>query len=78
MKNQSVLQISLGVYLELNRTSRISQVPSNLIFLTILVTLRPLIQFNIKLKQLSCKKIQKITLLDNYFADLFSEVQIWY
>ena len=34
--------------------------------------------FNLKLEQLICKKVLKVVLLDNYFPDLFSNVQIWY
>ena len=52
------------------------ETPSNLISLTILVTLRPFTLFNLKLEQLSCKKVLKFALLGNYFSDLFTEVKI--
>ena len=54
------------------------QTPSNLICLTIFVILGPWHSFNLKLEQLICKKALKFVLLDNYFPDLFTEVQIWY
>ena len=34
--------------------------------------------FNLKLDELIFKKALKSVVLDNYFLDLFSEVQIWY
>ena len=34
--------------------------------------------FNLKLEQLSCEKVLNFVLLDNYFTDLFTEVQIQY
>ena len=34
--------------------------------------------FNLKLERLSCKKVLKFVLLDSFFFDLFTEVQIWY
>ena len=34
--------------------------------------------FNLKLEQLIFKKALKFVLLDNYFPDLFTEVQIWH
>ena len=48
---------------------------SSLIRLTIFVKLKP---FNLKLEQLICKKVPKFVLLDNYFPDLFTNLQIWY
>ena len=33
--------------------------------------------FNLKLKQLICKKVLKFVLLDSYFPDHFTELQIW-
>ena len=49
---------------------------SNLVSLTVLLTLRPFTLFNLKLEQLSCKKALKIALLGNCFFDLFTEVEI--
>ena len=54
------------------------QTPSNLISLTILVTVRPFTQFILKLEQLSRKKVLKFSLLGNCFSDLFTEVEISY
>ena len=34
--------------------------------------------FNLKLEQLSGKKVLKFPLLVNCFSDLFTEVEIWY
>ena len=51
---------------------------SNLIYLTILVTLRPLTQFKQKLEELICKKVLKFVLLDIYFPNLFTELEIRY
>ena len=34
--------------------------------------------FNLKLEQLSCKKVLNFALLGNCFSDLFTEVEIWY
>ena len=34
--------------------------------------------FNLKLEQLSSKKVLKFALLCNCFSDLFTEVEIWY
>ena len=34
--------------------------------------------FNLKLEQLSCKKVLKFVLLGNSFSDLITEVEIWY
>ena len=48
------------------------QIPSNLISLTILVTLRK------KIERLNCRKVLKFALFDNCFSDIFSEVEIWY
>ena len=51
----------------------------NLICLTILITLRPLTQFQPKIRVTNLQKlVLKIVLLDNCFSDLFTEVQIWY
>ena len=54
------------------------QTPSNIISLTFLVTVRILTLFNLKLEQLSGKKVVKLALLGNYFSNLFTEVEIWY
>ena len=51
---------------------------SSLIYLTIFVNLRPRHSFILKLEQLICKEVPKFVLLDNYFSDLFTNVQIWY
>ena len=58
--------------------SNSSQSSSNLILWTNLVTMRFFTQFQLKLEQLSCKKVLNFILLDNYFADLFTEIQIRY
>ena len=42
--------------------SNLPQTPSNLISLTILVTLKSFTLFKLKLEQLSCKKVAKICL----------------
>ena len=47
-------------------------------FLTMLVTLRSLHSFNLKLEQLSHKKVLKFGLLGNYFPDRFIAVKIWF
>ena len=54
------------------------QTPSNLTFLTILVTLRPSHSFNLNLEHLSCKKGLKFALLGNCFSDLSIEIEIRY
>ena len=60
------------------------QPPLNLILWTILVTMRLFTQFHFKIAKLqkscnlSCKKVLNFVLLDNYFTDLFTEVQIQY
>ena len=43
-----------------------------------LVTLRSLHSFNLKLEQLSHKKVLKFALLGNYFPDRFIAVKIWF
>ena len=53
------------------------QAPSDLMCLTILVTLMTWIHFNLKSQHLICKKAQQFVLLKNYFFDLFTEVQIY-
>ena len=60
--------------------SNSSQTLSNLIPLTLLVTLRPLTLhcFNLGLEQSICKKGQRLPLLDNCFSDLLTDVEIWY
>ena len=49
--------------------------PSNFIYLIIFINLRPLTQFQLNIKT---NKTLKFVLLENYFPDCFSEVQIWY
>ena len=45
--------------------------------LTILLSLRTLIKFfNLESEELICKTLRKFLLLDNYFSDLFTEVEI--
>ena len=51
------------------------QTSLNLSYLTILVTLSVSPCFNLKLEQISCKKVQKFVLLDNCFSDLLTEVE---
>ena len=46
-------------------------------FLMILVTVRPLTQFQRKSGS-TCKKVLKLALLYIYFPDLFTEVPVWY
>ena len=58
--------------------SNSSQTPSNLISFMILVTLRPFTHLNLKLEQLSCKKVLKFAFFNNCFFDLFTDVEIWY
>ena len=52
--------------------------PSNLISLTVLVTLKLFAQFKHKIRAIlaSCKKLLNFTLLGNCFFDLFTEVEI--
>ena len=38
----------------------------------ILVTLKPFNSFNLKLEQLSCKKVLELVLVGNYYSDLFT------
>ena len=58
--------------------SNSSQTPLNLISLTILLTQGLSHSFNLKLKQLNCKKVLKFALLGNYFSDFFTDVEIGY
>ena len=48
----------------------------NLFFLTTLVTLSHC--FDLKLEQLSCRKVLKFSLLSNCFFYLLTEPEIWY
>ena len=52
------------------------QTLSNLICLTIFLLLRPLKQFQPKIKATNLQKRTKFFLLDNFFPDLFTEVRI--
>ena len=54
------------------------QSPSNLSFWTTLVTMRFFTQFQLKIQQLSRKKVLNFVLFDNDFHDLFTEVQSGY
>ena len=54
------------------------QTPSNLISLTVLVSLRPLILFQPKIRAIKSQKALNFALLGNCFSDLFNEVEIWY
>ena len=45
--------------------------PFKPIFLTFFVTVRSLSQVNLKLEQLSCRKVLKLILLEKYFSDFF-------
>ena len=54
------------------------QTPSNLIYLTILVTLRPFTHFKPKFGAIKLQKSATFALLGNCFSDLFTEVEIWY
>ena len=59
--------------------SNLSHTASNLICLTILVTVRHLTQSQpLKLKQQSCKAGLRFVLLDNYFSDHVTENKLWY
>ena len=51
------------------------QAPSSFTCLTIFFNSKV---FNTVLEQLSCKKVLKFVLHDNYFFDIFFKVQIWY
>ena len=44
----------------------------------ILVTLRPLTQFLPKISAIKLQKSAKFCLIDNYFSDFFTDVQIQY
>ena len=50
------------------------QAPSNLISLTIFVTLRPFTQFQSKIRAIKLQKSAKIASLGNCFSNLFTEV----
>ena len=52
------------------------QSPSNLIFLDNFGNYEAFHSFNLKSKQLSREKVLNFVLLDNYFTDLFTEVQL--
>ena len=54
------------------------QTPSNLICLTIFVTLRPLTQLSPKISATNLQKALNFSFLDNYFPDLSTEAKIWY
>ena len=43
----------------------------NVFLLTFFVTVRSLSQVNLKLEQLSCRKVLKFILLEKYFSDFF-------
>ena len=54
-------------------------IPSNLISLTILVTLRPSTLFKPKIRAIKLQKMAlKFTLLGNCFSDLSTEIEIRY
>ena len=54
------------------------QTLSNLIYLTILVNLRPFTHFYPKIRTLKLLKMLKFALCWNSFFNLFTEVKIWY
>ena len=54
------------------------QTLSYLIALAFLVTLSLSHCFNLKVEQLSGKKVLNFPVLGNCFSDLFTEVEIWY
>ena len=54
------------------------QAPSNSIFWTTLVTLRFSTQFQLKIRATKFQKVLNFVLLDNYFTDLSTEVEIRY
>ena len=59
--------------------SKWSQTSSNLICLSIFITLRPLKLFWTKIRATNLeKKMIKFVFLENYFPSLFTELQIWY
>ena len=58
--------------------SILPEVLSNLISLTILVTLKYLTEFQRQIRVTNFWKVLQFALHDNYFFDLFIEVQIWY
>ena len=58
--------------------SNLPQSPSNLILWTILVTMRFFTQFQIRIRATRLRKSANSILLDNYFTDLFTEIQIRY
>ena len=59
-------------------TSNLPQYPSDLILWTILVTIRLFAQFQIRIRATRLHKSANFILLDNYFTNLFTEVQIRY
>ena len=54
--------------------SNLSQVPLNLISLTILTNLMLLTHFQLRIRGSKSQKKLNLVLLDNYFADVFTEV----
>ena len=55
------------------------QTPTNLVSLTMLVTLKPFTQLiALKPEKLICKNVLYLAFTGNCFSDLFTEVKIWY
>ena len=52
------------------------QPPSNLIIWTISVTMKLFTQLQFKIRATNCEKVLNFVLLDNYFTDYFTGVQI--
>ena len=77
MKTRVSLRYFLNDYLWKHYfASNSTQIPSNLISLTILATQGTLHSFNLKLEQLSSKNVLKFVLLGNCFSDILTEVEI--
>ena len=58
--------------------SNLPQASSNLIFWTILVTMRLYTQFQLKIRATKLQKVLDFVLLDNNFTNVITEVQILY
>ena len=57
--------------------SKLPKIPSNLIGLTFLVTLRLFTLLYFKIRAIKQQKFLKLALLSNRFRHLFTEVEIW-
>ena len=54
------------------------QTVPDLISVTVLVTLRPFVQFQFKIGQLTCKQVIKFDFLGTCYFSLFAKFENWY